>query len=183
MDTLAVLREFTRAGRLGEVSLASGRVRFGADFDFSAADPTGYVRGGGAGATTPGAGSAAADRYSAGALAFFAAASGFAADGVGAYMRAAREAGVPTVAVLDIKVRRGGEREGRPKNRGRNFPPSSPPEKKPARASPLFHLTRTPPHPPSLAFPAPHRLPEGRGGDDTGGGAPARRHARWAQRA
>ena len=29
MDTLAVLREVTRAGRLGEVSLASGRVRFG----------------------------------------------------------------------------------------------------------------------------------------------------------
>ena len=100
MDTLSVLREFTRAGRLGEVSLSSaGRVRFGADFDFDAAAPTGYVRGSGGGA------SAASDRYTAGALAFFAAISGFASAGAGAYMRAAREAGVPTVAVLDIKAR------------------------------------------------------------------------------
>ena len=111
MDPLAVLREFTQAGRRGEVAITAGRARFGADFDFDAAAPTGYVSAtrGAAGAGA----SAAADRYTAGALAFFAATSNFAAAGAGAYMRAAREAGVPTVAVLDIKVRERGEREAR----------------------------------------------------------------------
>ena len=92
MDPLAVLREFCTGGRLGEVALEGGAVSFGSDFVFDAGAPTGYASARGAG-----------QRYTAGSLAHFAA-SGFGRAGLGEYLRSARDAGVPAVAVHEPRV-------------------------------------------------------------------------------
>ena len=96
MDALAVLREYASTGRSDAVSVSADVVRVGADFRFDAAAPTRWAAAKGTGAL-----------LTAGAAAFFVAC-GAAAAPAGAfrdYVRAAREVGVPTVAIVDRKVR------------------------------------------------------------------------------
>ena len=111
MDALSVLREWASSGCAGDVAVAAGRVRVGSSFDFDAGAPTRWTSRKGAG-----------DRLTVGAAAFFAASAAFkdASARFGDYLKAARDAGVPAVAIVDRKVswcelcvgREGGEGEG-----------------------------------------------------------------------
>lgn len=96
MDALSVLREWASSGRAADVSVSGGRVRVGTAFDFDAAAPTRWTARKGAG-----------DRLTVGAAAFFVGSAAFADAGArfGDYLKAARDAGVPAVAIVDRKVR------------------------------------------------------------------------------